>query len=80
MELIERNELYKRIAEQETWNVPDFVYDEIRNAPTVKAIPIEFIFKWSKSFWKEINGRKYYTGDGYDTVWDMIEAWEKRNE
>lgn len=44
------------------------------------AIPIEWIVnKWAKKFWKVINGKKYYTGDGYDTVWDMIEDWEKEN-
>lgn len=52
----------------------------IREAPTVEAIPVEWIVnKWAKKFWKVINGKKYYTGDGYDTVWDMIEDWEKEN-
>ena len=52
----------------------------IKDIPTVKAIPIEWIVnKWAKKFWKVINDKKYYTGDGYDTVWDMIEDWEKEN-
>ena len=65
------------------YHMKDYVLNQILNdiedMPTVDAIPIEWIFKWSKSFWKEINGVKYYTGEGYDTVWDMIEAWEKEN-
>ena len=43
------------------------------------AIPIEWIEKWSEKFYKVINGTRYYMGDGYDTVWDMLEDWEKEN-
>ena len=45
-----------------------------------KAIPIEWINKWSEKFYKVINGTRYYMGDGYDTVWDMLEDWEKEND
>lgn len=52
----------------------------VEEQPTVEAIPKEWIVnKWAEKFWKVINGKKYYTGDGYDTVWDMIEDWEKEN-
>ena len=44
------------------------------------AIPIEWIEKWAEKFYKVINGKRYYMGDGYDTVWDMLEDWEKENE
>lgn len=68
MKLIKADELYKRIAEQETWNVPDFVYDEIRNAPTVKAIPIE----WIKKYLAEAPTH-------YVFVNDLLEDWEEEN-
>lgn len=53
--------------------------DRILEAPIVDAIPIDWISKWSYQFYKYIEGRCYYTGDGYDTVWDLLEAWEKEN-
>lgn len=43
------------------------------------AIPLEWIEKWAEKFYKEINGTRFYMGDGYDTVWDMLEDWEKEN-
>lgn len=52
----------------------------IESQPTVEAIPIEWIRQWSEQFYKDINGRVYYTGDGYDTIWDMLKDWEKENE
>lgn len=51
----------------------------IIEAPTVKAIPVEWIEKWSEKFYKVINDKKYYTGDGYDTIWDLLEDWRKEN-
>lgn len=47
---------------------------------TKKLIPVEWIEKWGKKFYKNINGKTYYTGDGYDTAWDLLEDWEKENE
>ena len=38
-----------------------------------KLIPIEWIKAWGDHF---INEKGYYTGDGYDTIWDMLEEWE----
>lgn len=52
----------------------------IREQPEVEAIPIEWIKQWSEKFYKVINGIRYYMGDGYDSVWDMLEDWEKENE
>ena len=52
----------------------------IESQPEIKAIPIAFMRKWEDSFMKEINGRTYYMGDGYDTAEDLLEAWEKENE
>ena len=46
-------------------------------ADTVKAIPIDWIEKWSRQFYDK-NGR--YNGEGYDSVWDLLEDWEKENE
>ena len=50
------------------------------SCPVIRAIPIDWINKWTTTLFKNINGKTYYWGDGYDTVWDMIEAWEKENE
>ena len=46
----------------------------------VNAIPIEWIENWLQKFYKVINGKRYYMGDGYDTVSDMLEDWKKENE
>ena len=40
MRLIDGDELLGIIAEQERWNVPDFVYEIIKNAPTIDTEPI----------------------------------------
>ena len=53
--------------------------DDIKNAPTAEAIPIEWIIKWTQKFFTDINGKKYYSGEGYDSVWDMLADWEKEN-
>ena len=55
------------------------VTDLFDDIPTVKAIPIEWINKWGEKFYKVINDRGHYMGDGYDSVWDMLEDWEKEN-
>lgn len=44
------------------------------------SIPIDWIEKWGKKFYKVINDKTYYMGDGYDTAWDLLEDWEKENE
>jgi len=58
------------------------VYTILEKYRKKQLIPIEWIKKWGKSekFYKVIKGIRYYTGDGYDTVWDMLEDWEKENE
>ena len=38
--LINADALLGIIAKQERWNVPDFVYESIKNAPTIEAEPI----------------------------------------
>lgn len=44
-----------------------------------RMIPIKWIEEWLNKFVKEINGVKFYTGDGYDSVRDMLDDWEKEN-
>lgn len=39
MRLIDGDELFGSISKQERWNVPDFVYESIKNAPTIEAEP-----------------------------------------
>lgn len=48
--------------------------------PTVEAIPIDWITKWAEKFYTVINGKRYYMGDGYDTIWDLLEDWERENQ
>lgn len=67
-------------ADKIHWEYKCISKEEIDDEPTVKAIPVEFIEKWVEKFYKVINGKKYYNGDGYDTVWDLLEDWEKENE
>lgn len=57
-------------------NKKTFILDDY----VVDAIPIDWVKCWADKFFKDINGKKFYTGDGYDTVWDMLEDWEKENE
>lgn len=52
----------------------------IKQQPTVEAIPIVWMEEWLSKFFKEINGRTYYMGDGYDSVQDMLDDWRKEND
>lgn len=54
--------------------------DFITHAPTVEAIPVEWITKWAEKFYTVINGKTYYMGDGYDTIWDLLEDWERESQ
>lgn len=54
--------------------------DLIESQPVVDAIPVAFIENWLNSFMKDINGRTYYCGEGYDSAQDLLDAWEKENE
>lgn len=54
--------------------------DLIESQPVVDAIPVNWINNWLNQFMREINGRTYYMGDGYDSAGDLLEAWEKENE
>lgn len=54
--------------------------DLIESQPVVDAIPVPWIQNWINSFMKDINGRTYYCGDGYDSADDLLEAWKKENE
>lgn len=45
MRLIDGDELFGSISKQERWNVPDFVYESIKNAPTIEAELVRYS-KW----------------------------------
>ena len=78
MRLIDADEIVK-----ETWGVvikDMFHMDEtvdvisrkdIDNAPTVEAIPIEWIKTWIETKYNAVYN---------NNVWDMLEDWEKENE
>lgn len=40
MRLIDGDKLLEVIAKQERWNVPDFIYESIKNAQTIDAKPV----------------------------------------
>lgn len=42
MRLIDADALLGIIAKQERWNVPDFVYESIKNAPTIDDEPVKY--------------------------------------
>lgn len=87
MRLIDADRLRENIMAQELWNVSDLVYDSIRNAPTVNAIPIELIEKEMKRLDEDIKWAWYYGNTALDKMeylktWLTIklEDWGKENE
>ena len=54
--------------------------DLIESQPVVDAIPVAFIKNWLNGFMREIKGRMYYCGDGYDSAAELLEAWREENE
>lgn len=56
--LIDAGELRRKIMEQEMWNVQDFVYKSIDDAPTVDAEPIRH-GRWVKDRLLSTNGGTY---------------------
>ena len=72
MRLIDANVLLNTIRKQEMWNIPDFVYESIQNAPTIEAIPIEWVIKWACEF---INPNS----EGYKMAIELVRDWGKEN-
>ena len=64
--LIDADKLLSTIQEQEMWNVPDFVYESIQNAPTVEAVTYEFI--------EEYIG--YIDPEEKEALRNMLRVWE----
>ena len=64
MRLIDGNKLLEVIAEQERWNVPDFVYESIKNAPTIDAEPVirckDCAFYWYQKLKRDGSPDKRY--------------------
>lgn len=54
--------------------------DLIESQPVVDAIPVDFIKDWLNGFMRDINGRTYYCGEGYDSAAELLEAWREENE
>lgn len=71
MRLIDGDKLFNTVIEKEMWNVPDFVYESIQKAPTVNAIPIEFIEK--------IIGQYNDWNEDVEPLLKLLEDWEKEN-
>ena len=72
--------MHRQKETMEQWSMRIAIENYVDEMPEVKAIPIEWINKWGEKFYKVINDRRHYMGDGYDSVWDMLEDWEKENE
>lgn len=80
MRLIDADKLENDIVENITVKAVSRMLAITQGQPTVKAIPIEWITKWAEKFYKVINGKRYYIGDGYDTIWDLLEDWERESQ
>ena len=81
MRLIDADRLRENIMEQELWNVPDLVYDSIRNAPTIKAVPVEYIYRRATEFSKMYSEKDLFTAQGIGLALVLIvRDWEKENE
>lgn len=63
------NEWKTRVVEFGSYNV----VEEIDNAPTVKAIPIEWMYEWRMK-----NNEQYNVG--VSSFSQMISDWEKEND
>ena len=77
MKLIDKDRLISALASR---SYSRKSLELIESQPVVDAIPVPWIRDWLNSFMREINGRTYYCGDGYDSAADLLEAWEKENE
>ena len=51
----------------------DILAHDIANAPTVKAIPIEWILKWACEFIDP-------NSEGYKMAMELVHDWRKENE
>lgn len=85
MRLIDADRLRENIMAQELWNVSDLVYDSIRNAPTVEAIPIEWLNKRAEeiafAYWTSARNKMTLPLNELPLLIDqIIGEWEKENE
>lgn len=67
MRLIDADALVKELMHEGL----GYQYNRVINAPTVEAIPIEWLKNWNP---KELNDT------GYQVMRRIIDDWEKRNE
>ncbi len=87
MRLIDADKIMKRL---EAWNTNDpmdqalyrFALSRILEAPTVDAIPIEWIKRWVNSHSTYCYDYDYPEDeyDGWYVIRTMIEDWEKEND
>ena len=81
MRLIDADRLRENIMEQELWNVPDLVYDSIRNAPTIKAVPVEYIYRRATEFSKMYTDKDTFTAKEIGLALVLIARdWEVEND
>ena len=86
IELIDRIALDKDVEyweEHSDPRLPEYydtrdIEDVIASQPVIRAIPLTWIYSWCKN--NLYDEKMRYIGYGCDTIWDMMEAWEKRNE
>ena len=60
------------INDLKTWQLDDILSDRVDNAPTVKAIPVEWILDWLLKYEADYKTRKDVTR--------MLNDWRKENE
>ena len=82
MRLIDRDKLqrtegiftYRFTDDLDIMSCCAYRYEDVETAPTVKAIPIEYIQKWNNNYIADTmrNGRTIIN--------QMLEDWEKENE
>lgn len=71
---------YPHISDEDVTDIFNDGYVKGWNNARKNSISIDWIEKWAEKFYKVIDGKRYYMGFGYDTVWYMLDDWKKENE
>lgn len=81
MRLIDADKLREDLMDQELCNAPELVYESIREAKEIKAIPIDWILKWANKNCRYCLDYDYPTEktDGWFDINNMVKDWGKEN-
>ena len=78
MRLIDQEKLFTTILEGENWDVPDWVYRWIREAPAEDAVPMQFI----RNKWLFYKNREEFDEDKKkfrEAIEWLIRDWRRTN-